>query len=141
MSGLDPVGRAKVRDIILQLQAKGKTVLFSSHILSDVEMICNRVGIIIKGELREAGSVDSLLEENIKEIEIVSVNLNSDETLRIEKIANKIVTLDGKIMITVSNERKRDEILEIIATKNGRLQSVENRRETLEDFFMKKYVH
>lgn len=139
MSGLDPIGRARVRNIILQLQEQGKTILFSSHILSDVEMICNRIGIIIKGKLREVGTVNSLLEENIKEIEIVAVNLNSEETLRIEKITGKIVTLDGKIMITVSDERKRDETLNIITSKNGRLQSVENRRETLEDFFMKKY--
>lgn len=141
MSSLDPIGRATVRDIILQLQEQGKTVLFSSHILSDVEMICNRIGIIIKGKLREVGTVNSLLEENIKEIEIVAVNLNSEETLRIEKIANKIITLDGRIMITVSDERKRDETLNIITSKNGRLQSVENRRETLEDLFMKKYGH
>lgn len=139
MSGLDPAGRAMVRDIILHLREQGKTILFSSHILSDVEMICNRIGIITKGKLRETGTVDSLLQRDMKKIEIVAVNLNSEDIQRIEKIANKTVAFEREIMIIVSDEKKRDDILKIITTKSGRLQSVENRRETLEDLFMRKY--
>ena len=139
MSGLDPAGRAKVRDIILYLHEQGKTILFSSHILSDVEMICNRIGIISKGTLQETGTVSSLLQENMKEIEIVAINLNSDEIQRIEKISNKTVPFNEKIMISASGENERDEILNIVTAKSGRLQSVENQRETLEDLFMKKY--
>lgn len=139
MSGLDPAGRARVRDIILQLNEQGKTILFSSHILSDVEMICHRIGIITKGHLRETGRVNELLQENIKEIEIVAVNLTSEEVQSIEKIADRIVSFDEKNMITAAGEKERDEILNVITQKGGRLQSVESRRETLEDLFMKKY--
>ncbi len=139
MSGLDPAGRTRMRDIILHLREQEKTVLFSSHILSDVEMICNRIGIITKGKLRETGTVDSLLQKDMKKIEIVAVNLSSEEIQRIEKIANKTVAFEREIMIIVSGEKERDDILEIITAKSGRLQSVENRRETLEDLFMRKY--
>ncbi len=139
MSGLDPAGRSMVRDIILHLREQGKTILFSSHILSDVEMICNRIGIITNGKLRETGAVDSLLQENMKKIEIVAVNLNSEEIRQIEKISNKTVAFERELMITASDEKERDEILKIITAKSGRLQSLENRRETLEDLFMKKY--
>jgi ABC-2 type transport system ATP-binding protein len=139
MSGLDPGGRAMVRDIILYLREQGKTILFSSHILSDVEMICNRIGIITKGQLRETGTVDSLLHEDMRKIEIVAVNLNSEEIRQIEKISNKTVVFGQELLITVSNEKERDDILKIITEKSGRLQSLENRRETLEDLFMKKY--
>jgi ABC-2 type transport system ATP-binding protein len=121
------------------LREQGKTILFSSHILSDVEMICNRVGIITKGQLRETGTVDSLLHENMRKIEIVAVNLSSEEIRQIEKISNKTVVLEQELLITVSNEKERDDILKIITAKSGRLQSLENRRETLEDLFMKKY--
>ena len=139
MSGLDPAGRAMVRDIILHLREQGKTILFSSHILSDVEMICNRIGIITKGKLRETGTVDSLLQEDMKKIEIVAVNLNSEEIQQIEKKSNKTVVFERELMITVSDEKVRDDILKIITAKSSRLQSLENRRETLEGLFMKKY--
>ncbi len=139
MSGLDPAGRGRVRDIILQLRNQGKTILFSSHILSDVEMICDRIGILTKGKLREIGTVNSLLQENVKEIEISAIHLNPEEIQNIEKIANRVVTVTGTAIIIVSDNQKRDEILGIISTKRGRLQSVENRRDTLEDLFLKKY--
>jgi ABC-2 type transport system ATP-binding protein len=63
MSGLDPLGRKMVGDIILELKAAGKTVFFSSHILSDVERFCDRVGIIVGGRLRLVDSLDSLLKD------------------------------------------------------------------------------
>ncbi len=63
MSGLDPIGRKMVGDIILELKGEGKTVFFSSHILSDVERFCDRVGIIVGGRLRLVDRVDNLLAE------------------------------------------------------------------------------
>src|SRR5712692_4755616 len=61
MSGLDPIGRREVRDIILQLKDRGKTVFFSTHILPDVEMICDRVGILVRGRLRSVGAIHELV--------------------------------------------------------------------------------
>src|SRR3989454_6064214 len=58
MSGLDPIGRREVRDIILDLKARGRTVFFSTHILSDTEMICDRVGLLVKGSLKAVGTID-----------------------------------------------------------------------------------
>ena len=65
MSGLDPVGRALVKDIILDLRSKGKSVFFSTHITSDVETICDRVGIIVNGTLLRVEQVDTILTEGI----------------------------------------------------------------------------
>jgi len=64
MSGLDPIGRKMVGDLILELKSKGKTVFFSSHILTDIERFCDRAGIIVNGKLRLAGHLDKLLENN-----------------------------------------------------------------------------
>src|ERR1700692_4073196 len=61
MSGLDPVGRREVRDIILELKKQGKSVLFSKHILSDAEMLCDRVGVIVGGKLRGVGAPDEIV--------------------------------------------------------------------------------
>jgi ABC-2 type transport system ATP-binding protein len=61
MSGLDPTGRAQIREIILQLKAKGKTVFFNSHILSDVEVLCDRIGLLVQGDLVSCGTLEELL--------------------------------------------------------------------------------
>lgn len=65
MSGLDPIGRALVKEIILDLKSKGKSVFFSTHITSDVEAVCDRVGIILRGTLRKVERVDSILAQGI----------------------------------------------------------------------------
>src|SRR5690242_20152738 len=71
MSGLDPVGRREVRDIILELKRNGKTVMFSTHILSDAEMLCDRVGVIVDGKLRGIGAPEQLVDVKTQGMEIL----------------------------------------------------------------------
>src|SRR5215831_9145959 len=71
MSGLDPVGRREVRDIILELRNAGKTVLFSTHILSDAEMLCDRVGVIVGGRLRGVGAPEEIVGVKARGMEIL----------------------------------------------------------------------
>jgi ABC-2 type transport system ATP-binding protein len=71
MSGLDPLGRREVRDIILELKREGRTVLFSTHILSDAEMLCDRVGVIVGGKLRGMGAPGELLDMKAQGMEIL----------------------------------------------------------------------
>src|SRR6266404_5884187 len=71
MSGLDPMGRREVRDLIQELQQEGKTVFFSTHILSDAEALCNRVAVIHQGELRGAGAVADLTAQANRKVEII----------------------------------------------------------------------
>ena len=71
MSGLDPIGRREVRDIILELKREGKTVMFSTHILSDAEMLCDRVGVIVGGKLRGVGPPEQLVDVKTQGMEIL----------------------------------------------------------------------
>src|ERR1700680_852214 len=71
MSGLDPVGRREVRDIIVELKREGRTVLFSTHILSDAEMLCDRVGVIVGGKLRGIGAPGELVDMKAQGMEIL----------------------------------------------------------------------
>src|SRR5207237_10872350 len=71
MSGLDPVGRKDVRDLILGLRQEGRTVLFSTHILSDVEAICDRVGILVAGRLTDIGALTDLVAPGARAVELV----------------------------------------------------------------------
>jgi ABC-2 type transport system ATP-binding protein len=71
MSGLDPIGRKDVRDLILKLREEGRTVLFSTHILSDVEAICDRVGIVVEGRLTDIGSLTDLVPPGARAVELI----------------------------------------------------------------------
>jgi len=82
MSGLDPVGRALVRDLILEQREAGKTVFFSSHILSDVEAICDRVAILVGGQLRESGSLSDVIadRESLEAVLVGEMTKVTDES-------------------------------------------------------------
>jgi ABC-2 type transport system ATP-binding protein len=70
LTGLDPIGRKEIKDLILELKQKGKTIFFSSHILPDAEAVCDRIGIIINGEIVQVDELDRLLKKDIKTDEI-----------------------------------------------------------------------
>ena len=82
MSGLDPVGRREVRDIILELKREGKTVMFSTHILPDAEMLCDRVGVIVGGKLRGVGAPDEIVDMKPRGMEIFFEYAGGDANLR-----------------------------------------------------------
>jgi ABC-2 type transport system ATP-binding protein len=139
MSGLDPIGRRDVRDIILHLREQGKTVFFSSHILPDVEMICDRVAILVKGRLKAIGSVSELVgSETVNEVEI---QVSGATPTLIEKVGNlggSVNRQGGMVLITVSNQEKADELLGHIQSGNGRLVSFVPHKRSLEDLFLKE---
>ncbi len=81
MSGLDPVGRALVRDLILEEKARGCTVFFSSHILSDVQSLCDRVAILVRGELRGVGTVSELIGDKVRYVDCVFSGLAPSVTI------------------------------------------------------------
>jgi ABC-2 type transport system ATP-binding protein len=120
MSGLDPIGRKEVRDLIRDLRTEGKTVLFSTHILSDVELLCDRVGIVVGGRLRDCGKLDELLSPRLLHTELVVEKNGEKEQLRIEPS----VDVDQAI---------RDAL-----AAGKRVVSVTPRRESLEDLFVKE---
>jgi ABC-2 type transport system ATP-binding protein len=83
MSGLDPIGRKEIRDLIAELRAEGKTVLFSTHILSDVELLCDRVAIVVGGRLRDAGPLDKLLSPRLLHTDVVLEKGGEKRALRL----------------------------------------------------------
>ncbi len=70
LTGLDPIGRKEIKDLILEEKKKGKTVFFSSHILPDAEVVCDRIGIIIEGRIMKVGTLDELLKKETKTDEV-----------------------------------------------------------------------
>src|SRR3990170_2253885 len=90
MSGLDPIGRKEIRDIILRLKGDGKSVFFSTHIIPDVEMICDRVGILMKGELVNVGRLYEIMDARVKYVEIIARNVSKEMLAYMEAMGSSV---------------------------------------------------
>ena len=133
MSGLDPVGRREVRDLIQSLHDEGKTIFFSTHILSDAETLCHRVAVLNKGELRGVGVVADLLAETQKKLEVVW----EAGTAGALKSLGSDFRETGKVSRVVVDEPRLNSALDALRAANARLVSVTPVRGTLEDYFLK----
>lgn len=136
MSGLDPIGRKQVRDIILHLRDRGKTVFFSSHILPDVEMICDRVAIVIQGKLRASGRVDELANHgHTRSVEIVCEGIQADKVPAIKDSAGRIWQRGNQSLIVLEHPQHVESVLDAIQRHRGTLISVIPQKGSLEELF------
>ncbi len=135
MSGLDPIGRVEVRDIIQRLKDEGKTVFFSTHILSDAEALCDRVAILDKGELRGVGAIAELTSSVRGKVELLwqgSQAIASISALGAECRAT------GDMVRASLAEAKLDAAIDALRRSHARLISVTPVRSTLEDYFVER---
>ena len=138
MSGLDPIGRKDVRDIIFRLRSEGRTVLFSTHILSDVEAICDRVGIMVASRLTDCGTLSSLLEPGVRSVEIVARGIPPDLPARLVQGGAQAMQRDGAWVLTFPAEAAAQEAVRAIVGAGGILISFAPHRQTLESLFVKR---
>ncbi|MFH0871780.1 MAG: ABC transporter ATP-binding protein [bacterium] len=139
MSGLDPIGRKEIRDLILSLKDLGKTVFFSTHILPDVEMICDRVGILMKGRLQEVGVLEEMLEARIRSIEITIEEVDLQALSRLDlPLSLPPLQRGGKILLSVRDEGALQHVLSGLIAEGVRIVSVVPQKETLEEYFLKE---
>jgi ABC-2 type transport system ATP-binding protein len=138
MSGLDPVGRKEVRDIIVEERKGGRTVFFSSHILSDVELLCDRVCILRKGEIVVAGAMGDLLGAGGHRFEVTLREANAGllGELAALKVAPRAMG-SGTAFEVEGNEQLRA-VLEKALASGAHVESVMPKRETLEDVFVRR---
>jgi len=133
MSGLDPVGRREVRDVILSLRREGRTVFFSSHILQDAEMLCDRAVILQHGRVRWSGDVRALVGSNIRWFE-VALQGQVPEELPGERVS----AARGDVLLRVHGVEELTRLLSAAQAAGLRVGSVWPRRETLEDLFLRE---
>jgi ABC-2 type transport system ATP-binding protein len=131
MSGLDPLGRREVRDIILELRRDGRTVMFSTHILSDAEMLCDRVGVIVGGKLRGIGAPEQLVDMKTQGMEIL-FELAGQSTA---PLLAKATRTGDRYRLQVP-EQELYGAIEQLRAAGARILSVAPVRATLEEFFM-----
>jgi len=135
MSGLDPMGRREVRDLMEQLKHEGKTVFFSTHILSDAEALCDRVAIINKGELQGVGAVADLTSSVHSKVELVWQGPAVPASLR---ALGAECHGTGDTVRAILSEANQDAAIEALRRERLRLVSVTPVRTSLEDYFMQK---
>lgn len=138
MSGLDPIGRREVRDIIRSLREQGKTIFFSTHILSDVEVLCDRVAILRKGNLAGYGKLSELEGSRDATMEMLVQGISIENLTYIQNKAQKVVQTASGIQIHVPDESQIDELLPLIRKYNGKVVSINPLKTALEDFFVKE---
>ena len=140
MSGLDPIGRREIRELIAALPAKGTTVFMSTHILSDAEALCDEVAILRRGRLAASGKLSDLLSESQERetYEIVASNANAE---KLRQALNGNVQLEQRstdTLMIVNGENQIDDVLKAAREAGGKLISVNPIRRSLEDLFVEQ---
>jgi ABC-2 type transport system ATP-binding protein len=138
MSGLDPVGRKDVRDLILEERARKKTVFFSTHILNDVETLCDRVCILRKGEVVVAGKLSELLKNESARTEIALGNVGEDAKKAIEAAGLQGRTMGDAFVIEAEGQEAMRKVLDVAHDTGALVRSVTPKRETLEELFVRQ---
>ncbi len=140
MSGLDPVGRREVRDLIASLRTQGKTVFMCSHILSDIEVLCDNVAILKSGRLAHAGSLDELRARESALIEVIVTGADTATMNQHLGSTAKVTTTASGVRIEVADEKEVDEVISALRKANGKLVSVQPVRQSLEELFLDESV-
>lgn len=135
MSGLDPMGRREVRDLMEQLKQEGKTVFFSTHILSDAEALCDRVAIIYKGELRGVGAVEDLTSTVQGKVDVVWQGTQVPASI---KALGAECHVTGDTVRAVIPESQQDAAIDTLRRERLRLISLTPVRTSLEQYFVEK---
>jgi ABC-2 type transport system ATP-binding protein len=133
LGGMDPLGRKEIRDIIVRFKDEGKTVFFTSHILQDIEMICDRVAIIVGGRIVKEGGLRDLVSEKVLFTEVTVSGLPPQT---FSGLGECVSAQGDRVLLKLYDEALVDEVVNLIHDRKGRLIALSPRTETLEDIFV-----
>jgi ABC-2 type transport system ATP-binding protein len=138
MSGLDPMGRRDMTSLIQELNESGVTIMFSSHILPDVEALCDRVAILNQGKLVSEGRLDQILDVTIRAVELMIDQVPESLERELEPMTTHIRRLGQRVKLEIESETDIDKALELIGRHKARLISMSPVKQTLEEYFVKE---
>ncbi|MBW2524584.1 MAG: ABC transporter ATP-binding protein [Deltaproteobacteria bacterium] len=137
MSGLDPVGRKEVRDILFEERDGGRTIFFSTHILSDVESMCDHVTILREGKVVVSGAIRSLLHGDVLRTDVIVADVDGELRRRLAEQWT-VHQRPDVLVVEVIGQQAVAEVLAEVLEAGGEVVQVSPRRETLEDLFMRR---
>jgi ABC-2 type transport system ATP-binding protein len=138
MSGLDPVGRKEVRDLIVEERRGGRTVFFSSHILSDVELLCDRLCILKKGEIVVSGRLSDLLGDSGHRFEVTLRDAPEELAKALASMGVTTRAMGARVTFEVEGDAQLRAVLEKVLSTSAHVEAVMPKRETLEDVFVRR---
>jgi ABC-2 type transport system ATP-binding protein len=138
MSGLDPIGRKEVRDLVAAERKRGKTVLFTSHILTDVERLCDRVAIMHRGKITAYGALGELLKPEVLRTEIELEGAGDALREKLAESGAKLADVEKRLVVVIEGDARA--ALEAALASGARVVAVHEQRETLEDLFVRDAV-
>jgi ABC-2 type transport system ATP-binding protein len=136
MSGLDPMGRRGMTRLIQGLREEGVTVVFSSHILPDVEALCDRVAILDRGKLVREGKLAEILDLSVHAVEVTAESVSEELERKLEPLARKIRRKGAQTRLDLPGPDDLNKALAVLREGGGRLVAVQPIRQTLEEYFM-----
>jgi ABC-2 type transport system ATP-binding protein len=139
-SGLDPIGRRDIRDLMLEQKAKGKTIMLTSHVLTDVEALSERVAIVRQGKIVAYGAIHDLLRPEVRRVDVELENVSPALREKLDKLAREVRELEGQYTVVVEGDEAVPEVLKRALEGHARVLAVTPHRETLEDLFIRKAV-
>jgi ABC-2 type transport system ATP-binding protein len=137
MSGLDPIGRKEVRDLIVGLGRRGKTIFFSTHILNDVETICDRAGMLLRGRLVRQGTLGALLDGSIRAVELRCAGVADEHFAGLRAAATDGVRGPDGWALTYPDLAAANGAAARVVALGGRILALQPQRETLEESFVR----
>jgi ABC-2 type transport system ATP-binding protein len=137
MSGLDPLGRRDLRDLMDRVRASGRTIFFSSHIVPDVEALCDRVAILDHGRILRVGSIEDLTTVRLQGVEIRVRNAPADLLSRLLAPEDEVEERGPTTRILVRDPDRVDRLLVRLVQAGGHIMALDRRRERLEDYFVR----
>ncbi|MFZ5890449.1 MAG: ATP-binding cassette domain-containing protein [Myxococcota bacterium] len=140
MSGLDPVGRKEVRDLIHDERKKGRTIFFSTHILNDVEMLCDRVTILRRGEVVVSGRLNDLLKKEVRRTDVTMANASANLLSTFEAAKHGVRRVGERIVVEVEGEAALPAVLRDALDAGAHVLEVVPRHESLEDLFVREAI-
>ncbi|HEX3776078.1 MAG TPA: ABC transporter ATP-binding protein [Polyangiaceae bacterium] len=140
MSGLDPVGRKEVRDLILDERKNGRTIFFSTHILSDVETMCDRVAILRKGEVVVSGQLSELLRSEVRRTDIALAHASEAFEAECRAGGHAVRRAGPRLIVEIEGEAKVNAFLARALEQGCQISEVVPRHETLEDLFVREAI-
>jgi ABC-2 type transport system ATP-binding protein len=140
-SGLDPIGRRDIRDLLLEQKSQGKTLLLTSHVLTDVELLSERVAIVRQGKVVAYGALHDLLRPEVRRVEIELADVGAELREKLERAAMTVRQLDAQVtVVVVEGDEAVPSLLRLALEAGARVLAVTPHRETLEDLFVRKAV-
>ena len=140
-SGLDPIGRKDIRDLLMEQKAAGKTILLTTHVLSDIEVLSERVAIVRQGKIVAYGALDELLRPEVRRVEVELSHVSPELRTKLDRAAKQVRELDANVTLAVvEGDADLPQLLSLSLAGGARVLAVTPHRETLEDLFVRKAV-